>query len=163
MNSIARTMLTIATALLISATLAACGQGREPSQPTEAPAAKQPYSQFGDVRVYHSTFNSSFLDPQVAATYNITRGQGKGLVNVSVIVNEEPSGTPADVSGTATNMLGQLQRLQFSEVREGDSVYYLAPFNFTHEDQLKFSLQVKTASDATPHQIDFQRTMYRDL
>lgn len=157
------TILTLATALLLGAVLVGCGQGRQSSEPTDAPAAKQPYSEFGDTRIYHSTFNSSFLEPQIAATYGIVRGDGKGLVNVSVIVDGEPSGTPATVSGTVTNLLGQLQSLDFSAVREGDSVYYLAPFNFTHEDQLTFNLEVNTDSDPTPHQIEFKRTMYRDM
>ncbi|MFA5494096.1 MAG: DUF4426 domain-containing protein [Porticoccaceae bacterium] len=126
-----------------------------------AGANDKPYKQFGDTKVYFSAFNSSFISPEVASRYNIARGADKGLINISVIVDDLPSGKTADVSGVVSNIFAQQQTLQFFEVREGDSVYYLAPFNFQNEDALTFRVRVGIA-DRPAHAVTFQRTFYRD-
>lgn len=127
-----------------------------------ANADDKPYKQFGATKVYFSAFNSSFIRPEIASQYNIVRGVDKGLVNISVIVDDLPSGKTAQVSGSVSNMLAQQQTLDFYEVREGDSVYYLAPFTFDNEDPLTFTVQVKTAADKPAHGVTFQRTFYHD-
>lgn len=127
-----------------------------------ASADGKPYKQFGATKIYFSAFNSSFIKPDIASQYNIVRGVDKGLVNISVIVDDLPSGRTAQVSGTVSNMLAQQQTLDFYEVREGDSVYYLAPFSFDNEDPLTFTVQVKTAADKPAHGVTFQRTFYHD-
>lgn len=127
-----------------------------------ASANDKPYKQFGATKVYFSAFNSSFIKPEIASLYNIVRGKNKGLVNISVIVDDLPSGVAAQVSGTVSNLLAQQQVLDFVEIREGDSVYYLAPFTFDNEDPLTFSVQVKTAADESARGISFKRTFYHD-
>lgn len=126
-----------------------------------ASANDKPYRQFGDTKVYFSAFNSSFINPEVASRYNIVRGADKGLINISVIVDDLPSGKTAEVSGVVSNLFAQQQTLQFFEVREGDAVYYLAPFSFHNEDPLTFRVRVKTA-DKPAYDINLQRTFYRD-
>lgn len=126
-----------------------------------ASASDKPYKQFGDTKVYFSAFNSSFIKPEIASLYNIARGRDKGLVNISVIVDDLPAGRTAQVSGVVSNIFAQQQSLDFFEVREGDSVYYLAPFDFENEDSMTFNIQVKTA-DKPAHTLKFQRKFYRD-
>jgi len=126
-----------------------------------ASASDKPYKQYGNTKVYFSAFNSSFIKPEIASLYNIARGRDKGLVNISVIVDDLPAGRTAEVSGTVSNIFAQQQSLDFFEVREGDSVYYLAPFDFENEDSMTFNIQVK-AADKPPHNLSFQRKFYRD-
>ncbi len=127
-----------------------------------AVAENEPVKTFGDTRVYYSAFNSSFVNPEIASTYDITRGKDKGLVNIAVVEKGSPHGRTARVTGTVNNLLNQQQSLDFVEIREGDAVYYLAPFEFDNEDPLTFKIQVKEAGMPSPHTLSFQRTFYHD-
>jgi len=125
-------------------------------------AADEAFKQFGGVKVFYSAFNSGFIQPEIASIYKITRGVDKGLVNVAVVVDDQPGGQPAVVKGSVSNIFAQQQTLEFLEVREGDAIYYLAPFNFENEDFLTFSLEVRTPTGAGPYKVSFQRTFYQD-
>jgi len=127
-----------------------------------AAANDQPYKTFGDNRVYYSTFNSTFVSASVASAYNITRGKDQGLVNIAVVPNGSGHGATALVGGTVNNLLAQQQKLEFTEIREGDAVYYLAPFRFSNEDPLSFTVHVRPAGTDTTHTLKFKRTFYRD-
>ncbi len=118
--------------------------------------------QFGDTTIYYSAFNASFIDPQIASVYDITRGPDRGLVNVAALRGESGTGQTAEVSGTVTNLMGQQQTLDFFEIREEDAVYYLAPFRFSNRDPLTFQLEVRTSAEQEAHRIRFQRTLHRD-
>ena len=50
-------------------------------------ADNRPYKEYGDLKVFFSAFNSSFIQPDVASSYNIVRGKDKGLVNIAVVKN----------------------------------------------------------------------------
>lgn len=125
-------------------------------------ADDRPFREFGDYRVHYSAFNSSFIAPEVAAAYDIVRGGDRGLVNIAVVPAGSIGGRPAQVSGHVNNMFAQRQTLKFFEVREGDVVYYLAPFRFEHEDALTFSVTVKPAPDLPSYELSFRRKFYRD-
>lgn len=130
-------------------------------------ADNKPYKEFGNIKVYYSAFNSSFILPDIASAYDITRGKNKGLVNIAVIVDDKVGGTKvggttALVKGTVSNMLAQQQTLNFFEVREGDIVYYLAPFSFENEDSMTFKIQVKPDPNKPAHSLSFQNKFYFD-
>lgn len=130
--------------------------------PLAARADDRPFREFGDYRVHYSAFNSSFIDAKIAAAYDIVRGGDRGLVNIAVVPTGVVGGRPAQVSGHVANIFGQRQTLEFFEVREGDAVYYLAPFRFEHEDALTFNVTVKPAQDLPSYDLSFRRTFYRD-
>ena len=120
------------------------------------------FKQFNDTKVHFSAFNSNFIDPQIASTYNIVRGNDKGLVNIAVVDDGKSGGRTARVTGTVSNIFAQQQVLNFFEVREGDAVYYLAPFEFEHEDAMTFNIQVVTDPAEPAKNIKFQRIFYHD-
>lgn len=127
-----------------------------------ASANDKTYQQYGDTRIYYSAFNSSFITPQVASAYNIARGKDRGLVNISVIEGQRPQGKAVHITGTVSNILGQQQTLDFVEVREGEAVYYLAPFRFSDEDFMTFTIQVQLEAGKPARSFKFQRTFYHD-
>ncbi len=127
-----------------------------------AAAESKPVKTFGDTLVYYSAFNSSFIDPEIANRYDITRGKDQGLVNIAVVEKGTPHGETAQVSGTVSNLIQQQQTLNFVEIREGDAVYYLAPFKFDNEDPLNFDIQVQKQGQPSPYTLTFQRTFYHD-
>jgi len=123
------------------------------------------FKQHGDFKIFYSAFGSSFLTPEVAVANNIVRGKGKGLVNIAV-VKKLGVGTSAQVIGQVSNIFQQTQTLEFTAVREQDTLYYLAPFKFDNEDFLTFKISVlptvKEGPQLETYSFKFQKKMYHD-
>lgn len=119
------------------------------------------HKDFNGYKIYYSAFNSTFIDPDIAATYKINRGKDRGLVNIAV-VQQSGTGKASQVTGYVSNIIQQSQRLEFFEVREQDAIYYLAPFSFENEDHLTFSIEVTPDSGSPAYDFKFQKTMYHD-
>jgi len=47
---------------------------------------------FGDYEVHYNAFNSTFLQPDVAANYQVQRSKYRGLVNITVL-QKQPDGS----------------------------------------------------------------------
>ena len=125
-------------------------------------AASKSYKSFGDYRVIYSAFNSSFISPEIANIYGITRGKNRGLINIAVIEGDTTGGQPAVVKGFVSNIMAQQQKLEFFEVREGNATYYLAQFRFENEDFMTFKISVQRQPGQPAEEISFQRTFYHD-
>lgn len=116
--------------------------------------------EFGEWQVHYVVIPTTFLLPEVAQQYNITRGKDRALINVSLIHASDGPST-ATAAGEVINLLSQRQRLEFREVREGDAIYYLADLKHTDRDLLKFELAVDTPQGQNL-QVKFQQKMYAD-
>ena len=123
-------------------------------------ADEKPYKDIGGYRIFYSSFNSSFILPEIASIYNISRGKDKGLVTIAVTRADKIGGETALLSGTASNMLAQQKKLDFFEVREGQIVYYLAPFEYYNEDILTFKVQIQTELNKELLSFSFQNKFY---
>lgn len=116
----------------------------------------------GTLDVHYIAINSTFLTPDIAKTYDITRSKINALINISVLDNSlagKPAKT-ANVFGTATNLLGQSKTLEFVEVKEGDAIYYLAELNFSNEEIFRFDIKINT--DDSSETLKFQHKFYVD-
>ena len=128
-----------------------------------ANAGNQPYETFGNYKVYYTVFNSSFIKPDVARIYNLTRGKNQVLVNVSLVKRGEQGdslGLAAKVEGTATNLMQQQRTLKFKEISEQNTVYYLAPLRVSDEEVMNFRIQVQPTEGGRPLVLEFSKTMY---
>ena len=112
---------------------------------------------FGDYEVHYSVFNPSFLRAEVADRYNVVRGRDKAVVNVSILDQERS--VAVSVTGTVKNLLGQLQPLDFREVKEGEAVYYLAILTYQDRDTLRFEITADLPGYG-PAVVRFQQTLY---
>lgn len=129
-------------------------------QPKEIQTSKQ----FGSYTLHYNVFNSSNIPPQVAAAYNLVRGEDRALVNISVTKTEDGKtslGLPVVVKGVTRNLMQQQQNLKFIEIQEGDATYYLAPFVFNNEELLHFDIHVVIGTER-PLKVSFNRTLYAD-
>ena len=96
----------------------------------------------GDWDVHYSAFNSTSLAPSIASQYQLTRSASKGVLNIAVLdKNTQKAQTPG-VSGQVANPLGQIQELEFQQVTEGDASYYLAQFDYTNAETLRFTIKI---------------------
>ena len=125
-------------------------------------AQEKTFKEFKDYQIHYSAFNSSFVAPEVASVYDISRGEDRGLVNIAVVPAGAEAGKTALVKGTVNDLLQRQQTLEFMEIRDGDAVYYLAPFQFENEDPLTFRISVRPADSSEVYDFSFQRTFYHD-
>ena len=77
-----------------------------------------------DHEVDYKSINSTTLLPEVAKLYGIDQDETLGVVMVSVYQTDDRGiGVETCVIGRATNLVGQISRLEFEEIREGAAIY----------------------------------------
>ena len=123
------------------------------------PAVAERKQTFGELDVHYSVFNSSFLQPDVAAAAGLTRSKTVGVLNIAAL--KDGKGQAAKVSGTLKNLLGQTSELKFKQVLESGAVYYLAEFPLRQREMLTFSIQVQIG-DAASHTLTFNQEVFPD-
>lgn len=123
------------------------------------PAVAERKETFGELDVHYSVFNSSFLQPDVAAAVGLTRSKTVGVINIAALKNGQ--GQPAKVSGSVKNLLGQTSTLQFQQVLESGAVYYLAEFPLRQREVLTFSVEVQLGN-GVPHTLTFNQEVFPD-
>lgn len=124
------------------------------------PALAERKHSVGEQDVHYIAFNSSFLQPDIAAAAGLVRSKTQGVVNVSVLKAGKP--VAAQVSGSVKNLLGQDYPLTFKQLKEGDeAIYYLAQFPFESREVLRFNLNVRP-SGAAPIDFDFTQEFFPD-
>lgn len=119
---------------------------------------------FGDYTVHYIAVNSTFLNPEVARQYGLERGARRGFLNIAVLQDQGGVSKPvtAQISGAKRNLMQQSTALTFQEVHEGEAIYYLAPFEFSNAETLRFTLDVQPAgSDGSQH-IEWTTQLYAD-
>jgi len=123
------------------------------------PALAERKQTFGELEVHYSAFNSSFLQPDIAAAAGLTRSKTVGILNIAAL--RDGQGQTARVSGNLKNLLGQSVELQFRQVLESGAVYYLAEFPLRQREILTFSINVQIG-DAAPHTLTFSQEVFPD-
>ncbi|WP_246840564.1 DUF4426 domain-containing protein [Lacimicrobium sp. SS2-24] len=123
-------------------------------------AAAEQKQTLGDWDVHYMVLNSTFLTPEVARTYGIQRSKYNAVVNVSVLDNDSAKAQNLLVTGTATNLIGTVKKLQFKEVIEGDAIYYIATLSFRDQEQYRFAIDLK--QDKKQHTLKFSQKLYSE-
>ena len=122
---------------------------------------------FGEFELHYNMFESTFLLPKIAKQYGFIRSKGRGLLNVAVIKpspdnSELPQSVPAIVTGTVTNLIGQIVKLNFVTIDEGNAIYYIAAFTKTDDEILRFKVNAKLSADSAPMAVKFEKHVYVD-
>ena len=115
-----------------------------------------------DINVHYIALGSTFLTPEIAKAYGIERSRYKGLVNISVLDNTQ-DGNPSKtvtINGKARNDVGQIKSLDFTEVKEGDAVYYLAQVSYTNKETIYFDINI--TDKGKQHNLKFSQKFYVD-
>jgi len=125
----------------------------------------QQSERFGPYELHYSVVNTTFLDPKVAASYGITRGRERAIVNISLRRHREGGGTTAHamvLEGWARDLIQTQRKLEFREIREGDAIYYIAEFPFLNEEWLTFKIEFQPEGSDQTYTHSFKRQLYRD-
>ena len=140
--------------LCIASLLAAC------SLFSSMTVAEQSVS-FANLQVHYIALPTTFLQPEIAQQYDIKRSKFTALINISILdENDNLKAVAAQLSGTGKNLIGQIETLNFNEIREGDAIYYIATYPFSNEEIVNFSIAIKSAN--TTNTLKFQHKFYTE-
>lgn len=126
-----------------------------------APALAQQSELFGPFELHYSVVNTTFLDPEVASGYGITRGKKRAILNLAVREHTE-SGTEARtmlLKGKTWDLI-QNQELEFKEIREGKAIYYIAEFKFINEEWRFFEVDFRPEGADKTYTYKFKHQLY---
>lgn len=112
----------------------------------------------GNWDVHYIAFTSTFLTPEIARANNIQRSGKNAVVNISVLDANSKQAQTVNMTGTARNLLGTAKPLTFTQVKEGEAIYYLATVPFSHKETLRFDITIKQGN--VTKNLKFQQMMY---
>ncbi len=125
-------------------------------------AGAENMKKLGSMNVHYMAIGSTFFTPEIAKVYGITRSRYNGLINISVLDNSQ-KGTPAktvSITGKAKNNLGQFKKLEFTEVKEGTAIYYLAQVSYHNEETIHFDIIINDGKEK--QKLIFSQIFYVD-
>ncbi len=99
------------------------------------PANAEQKRELGNWDVHYIALNTTFLTPEVAKQYGIVRSKFNALINISVLDRQDKSAQSVILTGEAKNLIGVIKKLNFKQVTEGKSIYYLAVLPFSDQEQ----------------------------
>ncbi len=115
----------------------------------------------GDYRLHYIAMVSSELSPEVAQAYGIRRSRNIGIV----VLNLQHVATPllsqsAQVSGRIRNLIGQERLEELRMIEEQDARYWIASFDFSHLETMRFEFSVDPEGSAPPFVLKFSQQFY---
>jgi Domain of unknown function (DUF4426) len=119
---------------------------------------------FGTYDVHYSVLNSTFISPETARHYGITRGKNRALINIAVRKRLDTGKTlpqQAKIRGSSSDLIRSVD-LPFTEVKEKDAIYYLAELKFQHKEMRTFTIKVQPDPKIAAYTLKFSKTMYKD-
>jgi hypothetical protein len=119
--------------------------------------------EFGDYVVHYNAFRSDTISPEVAKQYGLTRANNRVLINIAVlkkVMDTTGKPTKSTVTGSASNLTGQLKQLEFKEITEGTAIYYLADTKISDGEFLKFDIKVTPEGETRAARINFDKRFF---
>jgi len=96
--------------------------------------------------VHYNTFNSTYLQPDIAKSAELIRSKNQGVINVSVLKAGKP--LVAQVSGTVKDLTSKSIPLSFKQITEQGAIYYIAQFPVEQQETRTFTINVQTGGDS---------------
>lgn len=119
---------------------------------------------FGDYDVHYSVFNSTFISPEVASAYGLVRSKNSALINIAVrqrLDEGKSKAKKAIVSGSSSDLIHSAT-LDFSEINERDTTYYIAELRFNNKELRTFTIKIQPDPNIAPYTLKFSQTLYVD-
>ncbi|MCB1700315.1 MAG: DUF4426 domain-containing protein [Pseudomonadales bacterium] len=127
-------------------------------------ALAQQSEMFGPYELLYSVVNTTFLAPEVAATYGIVRGEQRAILTLAVREQTAAVGQTRgmELKGRTWDLI-QNQPLEFLEIREGQAVYYVADFKFIDEEWRFFEIEFRPEGSSQTYTFKLKHQLYEDL
>ena len=123
----------------------------------------QQSERFGPYELHYSVVNTTFLSPEIAASYGLVRGNQRAILNLAVREHTDSGSEPRamQLKGRTWDLI-QNQTLEFLEVREGEAVYYLADFKFINEEWRFFEVDFRPEGSQETYTFELKHQLYED-
>lgn len=115
--------------------------------------------------VHYIALSSTFLEPDVARSYGLTRSKALGLLNISVIQRFPDGRTKpvgAVIEANAKNDIQQVRHLNMNQIVEGEAIYYIAQVQFREGEILTFDISVYPQGVIDPLKLRFAHTFFNE-
>lgn len=132
---------------------------------TTSTTQAQQSERFGPWELHYSVVNSTFIEPAVATQYGLTRGRRRAIINLSLREHLSDGSTAArrmELAATSRDLTAQRMALDFTEVREGPAIYYLAEFSFINREYRFFDVSFTPQGSSARYEFTFKQQMYID-
>lgn len=152
--------LTRAAALLLTATLSACGGGGKAPVPANS-APQEATSRIGDVTIRATAMPTAQLSEPVATQYGIARADNTVMLLIGVRKGSDAQETalPATITATATDLRGRRHDIAMRELRSGDLLDYVGTFEVSPPDTVRFDVTIVREGGASST-MQFTRDFY---
>ena len=108
--------------------------------------------------IHYSIVPTLMLSKNIANQYQIVRAKDRSILNIA-IKDQSGSSIKASIAGKKENLLGQQEKLSFSEFSEGDAIYYVAAIKHGKEELLRFSTEIQP-HDNKSETLRFTKKLY---
>lgn len=115
--------------------------------------------------VHYNAFNSSAITPDIAKVHNLVRSGYRGMVNITVQrkrADGPPTNVTAFLDGKAKHLNGTEIPLEFTQINEGEVVYYIGEFQISNGQPLTFDIDVKPGAEHSGFHLKFSKTLFVD-
>lgn len=123
-------------------------------------AVAEQKKQLGNWDVHYIAFPAPLLTPEIALQYRLQRSKYNAVINISVLDKTSQQAQKVALNGTAKDLQGRQRKLEFTEVVEGNAVYYLAQLPFYNEQRFSFAITVASGNES--QLLQFDQTFYVD-
>lgn len=118
-----------------------------------------------EYEVHYIAFTSTFLQPEIARKYDLVRSRAMGMVNISVLKvledgRREAVGALVDIN--AKNEIQQVQHMNFQQIIEGKSIYYIGQVQYREGEILTFDAVIYPQGVVDPFRLRFTHNFYND-
>lgn len=105
---------------------------------------------------------TTFLSPEIAARYGITRGDDKAILTLSVRDADagDTAGRPMLIKGKTWDLI-QGGELEFTEIREGRATYYIADFEFIDREWRFFEFDFRPEGAERTYHYTFKTQLWK--
>jgi hypothetical protein len=120
---------------------------------------------FGEYTVQWSVFPSTFLTPEVARENGLNRSRSIGVVNIAIMTENDDGGmstVSGQVEGKALNDIQQAKFLAFRRIQEGDSVYFIAEYQYSNAELMTFQITARPTGSRSDLPVRFSHTLFND-
>lgn len=126
------------------------------------PAQAEQIIESGPYRLHYMAMVTYELPPQVAKVYGITRSRKQGIAVLNLQHVDQPQVSVAStVTGRIRNLIGQERLDDLREVREQDAIYWIATFDFSNLETMRFDFQIDPEGPHGPFPLHFSQQFYR--
>ncbi len=141
------------------------------AQPTQDATPLETSKKFGEYEIFFNAIPSMTLLPEMAAKYGIERAKDVAYINITVFKRNGSNTVmrAATLKGTSSDLMTN-KPLEFREMREANSIGYIAQVHYTNREVLRFDVKIQPALNAgevapvgSPFLISFTRKFYLEL